>query len=408
VLFVNTRSYLGADVAVHLMLIKHFDPQEVEAHIVNNRHCVDLDKTLAALKSVPNLQPRLLDLGTEMSRSVPGKVKAGKLLAALNNIGLIPSLLRLSLYVWKNRIDVIHATDRPRDALVSMLLSRMTGRPHVVHLHIKWYPEIGRITSAAVKRCGGAIAISQFVRRSLIEGGVPQERIYTVLNASEPEVFDPARVQGGHLRRALDLSPETPLIGIVARVMFWKGHHDLIEALALVRAELPAVQLAIVGHEDLASQSGVEYSRRLRGRIAELGMEDCVRWVGWREDTPEVMADLDILAVPSWEEPFGLVVTEAMAMERPVVGYASGALPEIITSGMEGLLVPAGDTRALADALITLLKDPARRMQMGRLGRERVLSRLTPQRQAHEMAEVYRRILAGLPDVSPAATSTPH
>jgi glycosyltransferase involved in cell wall biosynthesis len=95
-----------------------------------------------------------------------------------------------------------------------------------------------------------------------------------------------------------------------------------------------------------------------------------------------------------------------MAMQRPVDGFASGALPEIITHGVEGLLTPPRDTRALADALITLLADPDLRMEMGRRGRERVLRQFTPERQALEMAEVYRHILCGQPDVEQVAPGT--
>lgn len=396
VLFVNTRNRLGADVAVHLMLIRHFDPAEVEVHIAINRNALERDKMVAAMRDVPGLQPFVLDLGQEVAYS-GGKL--GKALGALRNVGLVPALLRLAWYVRRHRIDILHATDRPRDALVSTLLARLTGCANVVHLHIKWYAEIGRFTWMAVERCRGVIAISRFVRESLLAGGVPADKIYTVLNASEPDCFVPDTTPRGRLRSSLGLSAETPLIGIVARVILWKGHMELIEALALVRAVHPEVHLAIVGNEESGEAEDAEgFSAKLRRRIEELDLQHCIHWVGWRDDAPEVMADLDVVAVPSWEEPFGLVVTEAMAMQRPVVGFASGALPEIVTDGVEGLLVPSRDIPALARALIALLNDPALRAEMGCAGRARVLQQFTPERQAREMAEVYRRVLAGLPD----------
>jgi glycosyltransferase involved in cell wall biosynthesis len=113
------------------------------------------------------------------------------------------------------------------------------------------------------------------------------------------------------------------------------------------------------------------------------------------------MADFDVLAVPSWEEPFGLVVTEGMAMEKPVVSFTSGALPEIVTDGIEGLLVPPKDTEALADALVALLQNPTRCAEMGKRGRARVISEFTPRRQAGDVARIYRRILKGEPDCAP-------
>ena len=176
--------------------------------------------------------------------------------------------------------------------------------------------------------------------------------------------------------------------------MLWKGHLELVEAMAKVITAVPDARLVIIGKEDrLATLTDDSFEAKVRARVAELGLEPSVAWAGWHDDMPAVMADLDVLAVPSWEEPFGLVVTEGMAMERPIVGFASGALPEILTDGVEGLLVPARDSDAMADALITLLQDPVRRAEMGRKGRERVLQRFTPRRQTDEMTAIYQRIL---------------
>lgn len=394
VLFVNTRSALGADVAVHLTLIQNFDPEQVEVHLATNRHAVDLHKTLGILQNVAGLKMQVYDLGHEISGHGQGKLK--KVLGGLKNLGALLSLLRLVWYVRTCRIDILHTTDRPRDAALTTLLGKLTGAKVVLHLHIKWYPEIGRATTWALKECAAVLAISQFTRRSLTEGGVPDTKIFTVWNATDPAQFDPARGKRGLIRAKFGLSEETPLIGIVARIMIWKGHLELIEALAKVRQALPQVRLAIVGKEDhLAVIDGESYAGKVRRRIAELGLEMNVLWAGWFEDMPQVMTDLDVLAVPSWEEPFGLVVTEAMAMERPVVGFDSGALPEIIVTGETGILVPQKDTDALAEALIALLQNPARRAAMGRAGRERVLKHFTPRRQAAEVEAMYRRILSG-------------
>jgi glycosyltransferase involved in cell wall biosynthesis len=397
VLFLNTRSALGADVAVHLALIQNFDPEQVEVHIATNRNATDLEQTLSILRRVPRVNVMVCDLGHEVAGKSRGKL--GKLANGLKNFGALVSLLRLAWFIRTRGIDILHSTDRPRDALFSTLLAKLTGRRNILHIHIKWYPEIGRATTWALRECSGVLAISQFVRRSLLEGGVPEAKIYTALNATDPDDFDPAKAERGFLRSRHGLSEDTPLIGIVARIMVWKGHLELVEALAKVKAALPNVRLAIVGRVDhLATLDTESYEGKVRRRITELGLEENVLWTGWYDEMPQVMADLDVLAVPSWEEPFGLVVTEGMAMQRPVVSFTSGALPEIITDGVEGLLVPPKDTEALANALITLLKDPARRDAMGRRGRERVVKEFTPRRQAGDVRRIYQRILNGEPD----------
>jgi glycosyltransferase involved in cell wall biosynthesis len=398
VLFVNTRSALQADVAVHLTLIKNFDPAQVEAFIATNRHSTDLDKTLQELACLPAEHRMVMDLGQETYAL--RQSRSGKAAVILGNLGLAATLARLAWVVRRNRIDLIHSTDRPRDALAATLLSRLTGRPNVVHMHIMWYAGMGRLTDMGLERCRAALAISQFVRRSMVAGGIPASKIYTVLNSTSPDLFDPRITERGRLRRDLGLAASTPLVGIVARVILWKGHRELIEAMARVRERVPEAHLAIIGHEDTRGEDGKQLSAGLRQLIADLGLQEHVHWVGWRDDTPQVMADLDVVAVPSWEEPFGLVVTEAMSMERPLVACNTGGLPEIVTDGVEGLLVPPRDPQALAEALTRLLQDPELRAEMGRKGRERVYRQFTPARQAREMAEVYRRILAGLPDVT--------
>ena len=390
VLFVNTRSALGADVAVHLSLIENFDPAQVEVHIATNRNAVDLDKTLGILRKVPELKILVCDLGHE----VAGQGKAGKLRGMVKNAGAIASLMRLAWYIRAHKIDILHSTDRPRDAAFSTLLAKMTGRRNVIHVHIKWYPGMGRATTWGLENSTVALAISRFTRDSLIAGGVPAAKIVTILNATDPAVFDPARAVPGALRDKFGLSPDTPLIGIVARIMVWKGQMELVNALPAVRAAFPDVRLAIVGNEDLlAAQSGESYAGQVRERIAALGLEASVFWAGWHDDMPSVMADCDVIAVPSWEEPFGLVVTEAMAMQRAVVGFDSGALPEIITPGVEGLLTPQKDVDALARALIELLRNKDRRTAMGQAGRARVLRDFTPRRQCAEVEAMYRDML---------------
>jgi glycosyltransferase involved in cell wall biosynthesis len=105
-----------------------------------------------------------------------------------------------------------------------------------------------------------------------------------------------------------------------------------------------------------------------------------------------VFADLDVLCVPSFEEPFGLVVIEGMAMRRAVVAYSSGALPEIVTAGVDGLLVAPQDVDGLADALVQALDDAELRRRLGEAGRQTVLARFAATRQADEVLAIYRRV----------------
>ena len=388
----NTRSVIGADVAVHLMLIRHLQAQGVEVHVATNRNAVDLTQTLAILNEVPGLQPLVLDLGRESSGSIASR--AGRLKGIGRNAGALVSLFRLAGYARKHKIHFAHVTDRPRDCLFATALVRMGLCGSIIHVHNKWNDSIGRAAIFAVRHCTRIIAISQFTRASMLEAGLPSSKIAICHNATEVKQFDPAVTPRGHLRAALNLTSDTPLIGIIARIMLWKGHQELIEAMRAVKNAVPNAHLAIIGSTvEIPPYGGAEFEANLRGRIQELDLTDCIHWAGWHDDMPGIIADLDILAVPSWEEPFGLVVTEALAMQTPVVGFHSGALPEIVRNGVDGILTPPRDTSALGDALIALLQNPARRIEMGLRGRERILEAFTPQHQAAEMAAIYRQAL---------------
>jgi len=389
VLFINTRSALGADVAVHLTLVEHLNPDAVDVYVATNRHSADLDKTVRWIRKAPQARVIVCDLGQELRGSNP----LTKALSAVRNIPALVTLWRLALLVRRERITILHTTDRPRDAAFTTLLGKLTGASVVLHLHLKWTPDIGRAAHWAARHARAFIGISKFTRQSMIDGGLPAERIAMVYNASDTTRFDPQTVSAGTLRSRLGIDQRVPLVGLVGRFTVWKGHLDLITAFARVREMTPDARLVLVGRVSADDAAGEDsYVSQIKRRVSKLSLTDAVHWVDWVSDTPGVMKDLDLLAMPSWEEPFGLVVTEAMAMERPVVGYSSGALPELITDGVDGLLVPPRDTEALAHALASLLSDPPRRAAMGKRARQRVIADFGPKRQADEVAGLYQAV----------------
>jgi glycosyltransferase involved in cell wall biosynthesis len=107
-----------------------------------------------------------------------------------------------------------------------------------------------------------------------------------------------------------------------------------------------------------------------------------------------LLAACDVFSLPSFEEPFGLVFAEAMAMKRPVVALDSGGTPEVVVHGQCGLLSSPGDIDTLAANLLRVLGDPALRAQFGEYGRSRIEEHFTPQRMASDFAALYARMLA--------------
>jgi glycosyltransferase involved in cell wall biosynthesis len=135
------------------------------------------------------------------------------------------------------------------------------------------------------------------------------------------------------------------------------------------------------------------FMAELKELARELALLDHVVFTGHRSDMPALLAAADVFALPSFEEPFGLVFLEAMAMKKPVAALDNGGTPEVVEHGKSGLLSPPHDVPALAENLLTLLRDPGLRARMGEYGRRQVEARFTPDRMARDAEEVYDELV---------------
>jgi glycosyltransferase involved in cell wall biosynthesis len=135
----------------------------------------------------------------------------------------------------------------------------------------------------------------------------------------------------------------------------------------------------------------------LEAYVRELGVEEAVRFLGFVSPVSRAFEDAAIAVVPSLGEGFGMVALEAMERARPVIASAVGGLPEIVAEGETGLVVPASDADALAEAIVALASDLPRAEAMGAAGRERALREFTPERCVERTEELYARALEPTP-----------
>ncbi len=247
-------------------------------------------------------------------------------------------------------------------------------------------PAVQVLTRRLASRAKTVIAISDAVAAFVRDvEGVPAAKIVRIHYGLDPEAVT-ARAVPGALRSELGLGSGVPLVGAVGRLTTQKGYGWLLEAMA----QLPEAHLALAGDGELRPA--------LQAQCVALGLANRVHFLGWRSDASTVLADLDVLAVPSLWEGFGLVTLEAMALGKPIVASRVSALPEIVSHGETGLLVPPSDPAALADALRTVLINPARARTMGGRGRARLEKEFTVQRMARRHAEVYREAASRVPE----------
>jgi glycosyltransferase involved in cell wall biosynthesis len=232
------------------------------------------------------------------------------------------------------------------------------------------------------RRTHGFIAVSEASRQAMIaRGDAPGERLSLV-----PNGIDDPLPPADSIREQLGVPPTSPLVVCAARLEPEKDIASLIRAFSRVVEVHPAAVCLIAGE-------GTQEAS-LRRLIDELKLGDVCKLLGFREDVLRVMQAADVFALPSPAEPFGLVLLEAMALHKPIVAVNAGGPAEIVTHNETGILVPPSDPQSLAAALIRLLNDSSARLEMGRAGRLRWLSRYTADRMAAETLAGYDRALA--------------
>ena len=177
-----------------------------------------------------------------------------------------------------------------------------------------------------------------------------------------------------------------PRLLCIGRLIPIKGHIVLLRALAQACGQVPGVSLDVAGRGPLAPA--------LKAYVRELGLGDAVRFLGFVSPVEAAIEDAAIVIVPSLGEGFGMVALEAMERSRAVIASSVGGLPEIVSHGETGLVVPPADADALAEAIVALASDLARAAEMGRAGRERALREFTPERCVERVEALYERSLA--------------
>lgn len=214
--------------------------------------------------------------------------------------------------------------------------------------------------------------------------GIAASRVVVIPNGIELERFDPSRARRGAWRRRLGVTDDAFLIGGLGRLAWEKGFADLIRAFASLGSS--DTWLVIAG-------DGPEWEE-LRALAVSLDVSSRVLFLGFVEDVPGLLADLDVFVLSSHQEGHPLALLEAMAMGVPVVATDITGVAETITDGVDGILVPPGDAGALAEAIKAVGRDPDVASRMGRGARKKVEREYTVERMVRRTAVLYDGLLA--------------
>jgi len=293
------------------------------------------------------------------------------------------------------RPDLIHA-NTTRAALLAAPAGLGSGPPVLAHIR-DWAPE-GRFSRLVLgliaQRADAVVANSTYIARQF--DGMPLRRPVRVIhNPVDLERFDPAAADGAAIRRELGIPGDAVVLSMIAQLTPWKGQDDAIRTLAGLSGDGRDTILLLAGSAKFAGPGtqfdNRAFERELHRLAGERGVTDRVRFAGERSDVPDVLAATDILLMPSWREAFGRIAIEAMAMGVPVAAGTEGGPAEILTEGVDGLLLPPRDPDAWSRGLAPLL-DPARRRPMGEAGRVRARD-FSVAAHARAVREVYAELV---------------
>jgi glycosyltransferase involved in cell wall biosynthesis len=396
VLFLTAHDGLGADIAVHLTIARTLDKSHVRVSAATTLPEQPGASACEAFAGIPGITHLKLDLG----RNIGTRHGLSRGWAVLQNLGAAANLLWLARWCRRNQVDVIHVTERPRQALFGLAVARLAGCACLIQAHISHYPhDATRLANLRLRLADAVVGVSRFTAETYVRNAaLDPSRVFAVHNAVDSTVFQPATADAGRAlwRQRLGIPADVPVIGCVARLMRWKGQARLIEAFAIIKQSAPAARLVLAGENlDSAPDGQGTFRDYLLRRADALGVADALIMPGFvrQAEMPAFHGALDVLAHPSLEEPFGLAVVEAMASSRPVIASDRGGTTEIIRHDVDGLLVPVDRPAALSAAVVRLLEDRSLYERLARDGRRRVQQVFTPDVQAAAMLNIYQTVL---------------
>jgi glycosyltransferase involved in cell wall biosynthesis len=299
-------------------------------------------------------------------------------------IGRLRELLR------SRRIDVIHTHLWGADfwGRLTARLARGSAAVTTAHNVDSWKRGYHLALDRWLARgSAGLVAVSRQVRDFYEARGVGRGR-WRVIHNGVAEVEGGARGRAPALR-ALSANGEDPLVAFVGRLVPAKAPGVFLEAVAQASLRLPALRAAIVGDGPLRAS--------LEEQAGRLGIRDRVWFAGLRQDVPELLAGVDALAFSSEREGLSIAMLEAMAAGVPVVATSVGGTPELIESGVTGILVEPGQPAALADGIVALAGSRERSRRIGEAARARVRAHFSLRR----MIEGYQDVYAGARGAGP-------
>lgn len=315
--------------------------------------------------------PRYRELGVrvEIMPSVPAR-ETGMAIArkAINWYNREYKLEKyLSSYIPRNRFDLLMLNNTVYESVNFINAVSRLNLPIVVYE--RGIMPYTRRHVRASERIDASIAVSDAILRNMDQHKIRSKAIQRIYDGIDPGLFE-GPFHRAEIRKGLGIPPDGKVIGIIGNVRYWKGQRYFLEAFELLSRRHPDVHGLIAGGW---SDLDREYVESLLQRVRDAGLENRVRFLGYRSDIPALLSILDVFVHASVEpEPFGMVLLEAMAAKVPVIATKFGGPAEILDRGRCGTLVPPKDPGAIAEECSRYFTDERRRSDIVEKAYERL------------------------------------
>jgi len=308
-------------------------------------------------------------------------------------------ILQLSSLIKKERVDIVHSQGARAD-FFARIAAKLAGAPNVVStvpmpvegfdvhpIRKLIYIIFSRFSERFVDRF---LVVSDALEKIMIEKhGIEPQKVVKIYNGIETDEYcisgEEIACRRSSFRKKSDLGENVPVIGVIGRLVWQKGFKYFIEAIPDVLKEFKDARFLLVGEGELEDE--------LKVKSKKLKLEDKIIFVGFMDDIRDVLASIDILVIPSLQEGLPVVLLEAMAMKKPIVAANIEVIMEILENGVTGLLVPPRDSKALAEAIITMFTHKDESLQMGLTARKVVTERFGVDIMVQKTEEVYEELL---------------
>ena len=331
--------------------------------------------------------------------------KTGNLFAYLQSF--LMTLVQVGIFVpaltpwlFLKRVRIVHLNNEIRSHVPLLVAARLAGCRVLCHLH--GWRSLTRLEKVAARFVHLYVGITHrgtfFYKKEH-----PSGRFVTVVNGLRFERGEETKDQSS-VRQGFGFGKETICLGIIGRIIPWKGQETFLDAFEKASKVEPHVRALIVGSDP---DSNGSYLKLLHEKVRQLGIQDKVHFVGWQKEIQPYLAAMDIVVHASLSpEAFGLVIAEAMAEGKPVVASDAGGVPELIQDHVTGLLVPPKDPERLSKALLELIQNPGLSARIGEAGRNYVLKHFDMRENSRKIVRIYRTLLGDAQFLRPGILTT--